>query len=193
MIGSELYFSLFVGVILSLIFAEKFGINPAGLVVPGYLALIFDQPIMLLSVLIISCLTYFIVNNGISKWVILYGRRKFAAMILTGMVLKFIFDLIYPLTPFEMVEVSGIGVVIPGIIANTVQKQGVVITLSTTMLLTCIIMSSCSYIALSTNHEQGARINEKEKRLSPSEWLLKQSKRHKRRNTLYTAIVLYQL
>ena len=138
MIGSELYFSLFVGVILSLIFAEKFGINPAGLVVPGYLALIFDQPIMLLSVLIISCLTYFIVNNGISKWVILYGRRKFAAMILTGMVIKFIFDLLYPLTPFEMVEVSGIGVVIPGIIANTIQKQGVVITLSTTMLLTCI-------------------------------------------------------
>ena len=137
MIGSELYFSLFVGVVLSLIFAEKFGINPAGLVVPGYLALIFDQPIMLLSVLIISCLTFFIVNNGISKWVILYGRRKFAAMILTGMVLKFIFDLIYPLTPFEMVEVSGIGVVIPGIIANTIQKQGVVITLSSTMLLTC--------------------------------------------------------
>ena len=138
MIGSELYFSLFVGVVLSLIFAEKFGINPAGLVVPGYLALIFDQPTMLLSVLIISCLTYFIVSNGISKWVILYGRRKFAAMILTGMVIKFIFDLLYPLTPFEMVEVSGIGVVIPGIIANTIQKQGVVITLSTTMLLTCI-------------------------------------------------------
>lgn len=138
MIGSELYFSLFVGVVLSLIFAEKFGINPAGLVVPGYLALIFDQPIMLLSVLIISCLTYFIVSNGISKWVILYGRRKFAVMILTGMVIKFIFDLLYPLTPFEMVEVSGIGVVIPGIIANTIQKQGVVITLSTTMLLTCI-------------------------------------------------------
>ena len=138
MIGSELYFSLFVGVVLSLIFAEKFGINPAGLVVPGYLALIFAQPIMLLSVLIISCLTFFIVNNGISQWVILYGRRKFAAMILTGMVLKFIFDLLYPLTPFEMVEVSGIGVVIPGIIANTIQKQGVVITLSSTMLLTCI-------------------------------------------------------
>ena len=138
MIGSELYFSLFVGIVLSLIFAEKFGINPAGLVVPGYLALIFDQPIMLLSVLVISCLTYFIVTFGISRWVILYGRRKFAAMILTGMVLKFVFDLIYPLTPFEVVEVSGIGVVIPGIIANTIQKQGVVITLATTMLLSCI-------------------------------------------------------
>lgn len=138
MIGSELYFSLFVGVVLSLIFAEKFGISPAGLVVPGYLALIFDQPIMLLSILIISCITYFIVNNGISRIVILYGRRKFAAMILTGMVLKFIFDLIYPLTPFQVVEMTGIGIVIPGIIANTIQKQGAIITLSSCMLLTCI-------------------------------------------------------
>ena len=150
MIGSELYFSLFVGIVLSLIFAEKFGINPAGLVVPGYLALIFDQPIMLLSVLVISCLTFFIVTYGISRWVILYGRRKFAAMILTGMVLKFLFDLIYPLTPFEMVEVSGIGVVIPGIIANTIQKQGVVITLSSTMLLTCITVSY-THLTLPTN------------------------------------------
>lgn len=136
MIGSELYFSLFVGVILSLIFAERFGITPAGMVVPGYLALVFDQPLMLLSVLLISCLTYFIVNNGISKLTILYGRRKFSAMILTGMVLKFLFDLIYPLAPFETLEITGVGVIIPGIIANTIQKQGVVITLSTTLLLT---------------------------------------------------------
>ena len=138
MVGSELYFSLFVGIVLSLIFAEKFGINPAGLVVPGYSALIFDQPIMLLSVLIISCLTYFIVAHGISKVALLYGRRKFAAMILTGMIIKFVFDLIYPLTPFEVVQISGIGIVIPGIIANTIQKQGTITTLASCMLLTCI-------------------------------------------------------
>ncbi|MCD8898491.1 poly-gamma-glutamate biosynthesis protein PgsC [Mammaliicoccus sciuri] len=138
MIGSELYFSLFVGVILSLIFAEKFGINPAGLVVPGYLALVFDQPIMLISVILISCLTYIVVIHGIGKITILYGRRKFAAMILTGMIIKFMFDLIYPFAPFEILQLSGIGVVIPGIIANTIQKQGVIITLSTSLLLSFI-------------------------------------------------------
>ena len=69
--------------------------------------------------------------------VILYGRRKFAAMILTGMVIKFIFDLLYPLTPFEMVEVSGIGCY-SWYYCEYNSKQGVVITLSTTMLLTCI-------------------------------------------------------
>ena len=94
MIGTELYFSLFTGVLLSLLFAEKFGISPAGLVVPGYLALIFDQPVMLFSILIISCITYLIVDKVLSKVIILYGRRKFSAMILTAMILKFIFDAI---------------------------------------------------------------------------------------------------
>ncbi|MCD8915527.1 MULTISPECIES: poly-gamma-glutamate biosynthesis protein PgsC [Staphylococcus] len=149
MVGSELYFSLFVGIVLSLIFAEKFGITPAGLVVPGYLALIFDQPIMLLSVLLISCLTYFIVAHGISRVALLYGRRKFAAMILTGMIIKFIFDLIYPLTPFEVIQISGIGIVIPGIIANTIQKQGTITTLASCMLLTCmtyVVLFAYSFI-----------------------------------------------
>ena len=114
-------------------------------------------------------------------------------MILTGMVLKFIFDLIYPLTPFEMVEVSGIGVVIPGIIANTVQKQGVVITLSTTMLLTCIIMSSCSYIALSTNHEQGARINEKKNDYRPVSGYLNSLKDIKEETRFTRRLSFYQL
>ncbi|RZH98428.1 poly-gamma-glutamate biosynthesis protein PgsC, partial [Staphylococcus condimenti] len=89
------------------------------LVVPGYLALIFDQPIILLSVLFISCLTYFIVAHVISLVALLYGRRKFASMILTGISLQFFIDLIYPLTPFEVVQISGIGIVIPSIIANT--------------------------------------------------------------------------
>lgn len=47
MFGSDLYISLVLGIILSLIFAEKTGVLPAGLVVPGYLALVFDQPIFL--------------------------------------------------------------------------------------------------------------------------------------------------
>ena len=41
-------------------------------------------------------------------------------------------------------------------------------------------MSSCSYIALLINYEQGAQNHEK--KLTASEWLLKQAKRHKRRN-----------
>jgi gamma-polyglutamate biosynthesis protein CapC len=134
MFGTDLYVALTLGVLLSLIFSEKTGIIPAGLVVPGYLGLIFDQPVFLMMVLIISLLTYVIVTYGISRFVILYGKRKFAAMLVVGISLKLIFDYFYPIMPFEIYEFRGIGVIVPGLIANTIQKQGLVVTLGSTLL-----------------------------------------------------------
>ncbi|MEK6446683.1 poly-gamma-glutamate biosynthesis protein PgsC [Priestia aryabhattai] len=135
MFGSDLYVALVLGVILSLIFTEKTGIIPAGLVVPGYIGLIFDQPVFLVMVLIISLLTYVIVKHGIGRFVILYGRRKFAAMLVVGISLKLLFDYFYPIMPFEIYEFRGIGVIVPGLIANTIQKQGLAMTMGSTLLI----------------------------------------------------------
>ena len=134
MFGTDLYVALTLGVLLSLLFSEKTGIIPAGLIVPGYLGLIFDQPVFLMMVLLISLLTYVIVTYGISRFVILYGRRKFAAMLVVGISLKLIFDYFYPIMPFEIYEFRGIGIIVPGLIANTIQKQGLVVTLGSTLL-----------------------------------------------------------
>lgn len=135
MFGSDLYIALVLGVLVSLLFAEKTGILPAGLVVPGYLALIFDQPIFIAMVLVISILTYLLVTHVFSRFTILYGRRKFAAMLTTGIALKLVFDFFYPIMPFEIYEFRGIGVIVPGLIANTIQKQGLPFTLGSTLLL----------------------------------------------------------
>ncbi|MBS4206729.1 poly-gamma-glutamate biosynthesis protein PgsC [Bacillus sp. FJAT-50079] len=135
MFGSDLYVALVLGVILSLIFAEKTGIVPAGLVVPGYLGLIFDQPVFLMMVLLISLLTYVIVRFGISRFVILYGRRKFATMLVVGISLKLVFDYFYPIMPFDIYEFRGIGVIVPGLIANTVERQGLAVTFSSTLMI----------------------------------------------------------
>jgi len=150
MFGSDLYIALVIGVILSLIFSEKTGIIPAGMIVPGYLALIFDQPVFLLMVLGISLLTYLIVTYGVAKVTILYGRRKFVAMLTVGILLKLAFDYFYPIMPFEIYEFRGIGVIVPGLIANTIQKQGVVFTYTSTLLLsglTFLIMTTYYLIA----------------------------------------------
>ncbi|SFE60754.1 poly-gamma-glutamate biosynthesis protein PgsC [Alteribacillus iranensis] len=138
MFGADLYISLVIGVVLSLIYAEKTGVLPAGLIVPGYLALVFDQFVLLGIVFLISFITYFLVVHVIGKVTILYGRRKFAAMLTTGMVLKIVFDYFYPILPFEIHELRGIGVIVPGLIANTIQKQGVVPTVGSTLLLSGI-------------------------------------------------------
>ncbi|WHY12915.1 poly-gamma-glutamate biosynthesis protein PgsC [Peribacillus frigoritolerans] len=138
MFGSDLYVALVLGVTLSLIFSEKTGVVPAGLIVPGYLALVFDQWEIMLTILIISVLTYLIVTHGLSRWVILYGRRKFAAMMVTGICLKLLLDLVYPVMPFEIFEFRGIGIIVPGLIANTIQRQGMPLTLGSTLLLSGI-------------------------------------------------------
>ena len=86
-------------------------------------------------VLIISLLTYVIVKHGIGRFVILYGRRKFAAMLVVGISLKLIFDYFYPVMPFEIYEFRGIGIIVPGLIANTIQKQGLAMTMGSTLLI----------------------------------------------------------
>ncbi|MCT1903663.1 poly-gamma-glutamate biosynthesis protein PgsC [Oceanobacillus sojae] len=144
MFGSDLYIALVLGVIISLLFSEKTGIVPAGLVVPGYLALVFDQPIFIAVIFGISLLTYVIVTYGLSRIVLLYGRRKFAAMLSVGIVLKLLLDYAYPMLPFEILEFRGIGVIVPGLIANTIQKQGAIITIGSSLLLgalTFVILS----------------------------------------------------
>ncbi|KWW17422.1 MULTISPECIES: poly-gamma-glutamate biosynthesis protein PgsC [Bacillaceae] len=135
MFGSDLYVALVLGVTLSLIFSEKTGVVPAGLIVPGYLALVFDQWEIMLVIMIISVVTYLIVTHGLSRWVILYGRRKFAAMMVTGICLKLLLDFVYPVMPFEIFEFRGIGIIVPGLIANTIQRQGMPLTLGSTLLL----------------------------------------------------------
>lgn len=136
MFGTDLYIALVVGVVLSLIYAERTGIMPAGLIVPGYLALVFDQPVFLLVIFLVSLFTYLIVTFGLSRFIVLYGRRKFAAMLCTGIVLKLLFDYFYPILPFEIYEFRGLGVIVPGLIANAMQRQGVIPTVASTIVLT---------------------------------------------------------
>lgn len=135
MFGSDLYITLVLGVVLSLLYAERAGVLPGGIIVPGYLALVYDQPFFMMSIFFISCLNYLFVVHVLSRFTILYGRRKFAAMLLTGVVLKLSFDYLYPIMPFEIYELRGIGVIVPGLIANAFQKQGVLITVTSTMIL----------------------------------------------------------
>jgi gamma-polyglutamate biosynthesis protein CapC len=135
MFGTELYLSLVLGVVVSLVYAERTGVIPAGMVVPGYLALVLDQMLFVGAILLISFATFLVVHLGISKLVILYGRRRFVAMLGVGIVFKLVFDALYPAMPFEVYEFRGIGVIVPGLIANSIARQGVPHTMISTLLL----------------------------------------------------------
>jgi poly-gamma-glutamate biosynthesis protein PgsC/CapC len=122
-------------VILSLLFTELTGVLPAGLVVPGYLALMIRQPQAIFLTFLIGTLTYLIVTFGVGRLTILYGKRKFTAMIAIAIILQF---LVHNLTPIYFIGISGlaaVGVVVPGLLANTIQRQGLATTFLSTGLL----------------------------------------------------------
>lgn len=132
---NEITIAIIVGVAISLLFTEKTGILPAGLVVPGYIALTFNEPIYVVSIFFISFATYLFVTKVLARFMIIYGKRKFTAMQITGILLKISFDALFAITPLGLGDLQAIGIIVPGLIANTIQKQGVMPTVSSTMLI----------------------------------------------------------
>ncbi len=126
---------IILGVVLSLLFTEITGILPAGLIVPGYLVLLVETPQAILLTFLIGILTYFIVAFGVSKITILYGKRKFVAMIAVAVVLQLILYATLPLDYHYISGLAAVGLIVPGLLANTIQRQGIAITLLSTVLL----------------------------------------------------------
>ncbi|MDY3905517.1 MAG: poly-gamma-glutamate biosynthesis protein PgsC [Lawsonibacter sp.] len=108
-----------VGVALSLLFSELTGLSPAGLVVPGYIALSLQTPGRVLYTLLIALLAWGVARL-LARWMILYGRRRFAVLIL----LSFLINALIVGSGILPYDPGMIGVLVPGIIANEVEKQG---------------------------------------------------------------------
>ena len=128
MYNGELLVALVLGISLSLIFADALGIIPAGIIVPSFLALVFDQPIVLAGIIIIAVLAYVSVEF-IGKYIILFGRRKFAALIIMTLFIKIVLIILVNNFQWQFITLQGMGLIIPGLIANSFDRQGVVPTM----------------------------------------------------------------
>lgn len=114
------------GLVISLAFSELLGLTAGGMVVPGYIALHLDRPMILLITLIISFLTYFIVHS-LSTVAIIYGRRRTVLMILVGFAMGALVRSVGPLQfPTATLDLTVVGYIIPGLIAIWIDRQGLV-------------------------------------------------------------------
>jgi poly-gamma-glutamate biosynthesis protein PgsC/CapC len=117
-----------IGLFVSLLYAENFGVVPGGIIVPGYLALGIDDPVVVILTLGISLLTFFIVRV-LATVMIIYGRRRTALMILIGFLLGSLVRAALGVgTPIGPFEVDVVGYIIPGLLAIWMDRQGVVVT-----------------------------------------------------------------
>lgn len=138
---THFYLAIIIGAVLSLLTEEFVGISCGGIIVPGYMAMVFDDITTILLALLISLITYFIVNYGLSKIMILFGKRKFAVTLLVALLLNMFFTLAYPalaILPFATLTFRGVGAITPALLANTYSRQGIIYTVPACVIVTAM-------------------------------------------------------
>jgi len=127
------------GIVFSLFFNEVFGVAAGGIVVPGYIALNLHEPYKILGTLAVAFLTYLTIKL-VSHFVFIYGRRRLVLAILLGFIFGYISRQLILYEAFSLdFRMQAIGFVIPGLIANWMERQGIIKTLSI-MFLTAVIV-----------------------------------------------------
>ena len=140
------YMAIIIGMAISLLMAEYFGINPGGMIVPGYLALVCDDIGQMLIIFAVSMVVYLIVNHVLPRFIILFGRRKFVATLIIGVIIKLILELLFPVLPFGTLEFRGIGVITPSLIANCCAKQGFRYTIPAVLVATYLTFGLITFL-----------------------------------------------
>ena len=138
MTGGLLSLSIGIGLALSVLFAELFGITAGGMVVAGYVALYLDKPISVLLT-ILSGLATFAIVRGLSSVILIYGRRRTLFMILIGYLIGMGITSFIPTAALFGGYYEVIGFIIPGLIAIWLDRQGVVETLSALVIVSVMV------------------------------------------------------
>lgn len=119
---------LTLGVIISIVFYEITEISPGGLIVPAYFALYLDDPLKLSVTAGISLLTLLLLKL-LSRYTILYGRRRFAVCIILSFIIKMILQYanlqVLHVHQLYFLNVHSIGIIIPGILAQEFDRNGI--------------------------------------------------------------------
>lgn len=129
---------LVLGILVSIIFYEITHISPGGIIVPGLLTMYINQPQRIVYTIIVAIITYFIVKL-ISRYVIVFGKRRFVLMIIISIVINIILEIIISGISLNLISISIIGYTIGGIIANDISKQGLKRTIPSLVIVMCII------------------------------------------------------
>tara|TARA_B100000401_G_scaffold413484_1_gene333687 strand:- start:619 stop:1065 length:447 start_codon:yes stop_codon:yes gene_type:complete len=139
------------GMVLSLIFTETLGVTAGGIIVPGYIALYFTDPVKIVSTFLISLLTLYIVKL-FSQFMLIYGKRRLVLCLLVGFLLGYLSKIYLVDLDSQYSDISVIGNIIPGLIASWMDRQGILRTIS-------VILITSSIVAMIMIVIYGGKIN----------------------------------
>ena len=119
-------FALVLSAVVSVLFYERMQLTTGGAIVPAYLAVFLPAPVHIIVMLGSGYLTYLLVSILLARRMILYGRRKFEVEVLVGLALVVIGTaaarLLGQVDPV-LLGLTGIGFVVPGVVAHDMFRQ----------------------------------------------------------------------
>lgn len=122
--------SLAIGLIFSLTCYLVVNLSPGGMITPGWLALTLVQEWRQFAIVVAATLLTWGGTVLLQRWVILYGKRLFAAVVLLGVLLSTgAFLAVQSEVPLLFAQQT-LGFVVPGLIAYQLVRQP---TLATTI------------------------------------------------------------
>ena len=130
--------SFFIGLIIGFLFYEIVGVSPGGVIAPAYFALFIHQPGKIAVTVLIAVLVWLAVLF-LSRWLIIYGRRKLLIALILGFLLKLLFEFKLQLLTGFQIDLQSIGYIIPGLIANEMVRQKALPTLAALGIVTVLI------------------------------------------------------
>lgn len=136
------------------------GLRAGGFVGAAYLGMLAADPLQILFVAGIAMFTYLVVHRLLQPWMILFGRRKFSAMLLVSGVLSWTamwsgtavlgYEVSYYLT---LSSVALTPLFVPGLVANDMERSGVARVVAGTVLGAAFVVPAV--LAISTVVDTG--------------------------------------
>ena len=132
--------SIGIGIVLSLILSETLGVTAGGIIVPGYIALHLHDPLQVFSTFVVALLVWVIIQL-LGKVMFLYGKRRMVLALILGFFLGYVSRNFVFLSE-DLGSVAVIGNIIPGLIANWIDRQGILRTVSVIILTAVMVKLS---------------------------------------------------
>ena len=120
-----------VGMIISVLLYERSHLTTGSIVVPGFLGVHIFEPLFILISILNAWICFLLVHRIFPKFCLLENKTKFHALIVTSVCLQLSWNALSSLNlPLAIAgqQMSGLGFVIPGLIAHDMNRNGVIKT-----------------------------------------------------------------
>jgi poly-gamma-glutamate biosynthesis protein PgsC/CapC len=138
---------LFIGLIIAVIYVEIMDIYPGGIIVPGYVALYLDEPLRVLATIFIALLSLY-TYKILSRFLILFGKRRFVMIVILGGLWAQLWFILLPHFFSDPLGLRAIGWIIPGLLANNLEKQKILPTLASMFIVAIITYFLVSLVGI---------------------------------------------